>query len=580
MNIMTEARNLTAARPAAGKVRMTASAALLATLAAHKVKDVFGAIGAMPLGALDPWRGAGVRLVGVAHGQSAAHMADGYGRVTDQPAVCIAQDGHGLANYVAAVAAAYWARTPLVVVALDSGNPAAGYGGAQESGQMTAFSRITKWQTLVTSPLHVAELMHRAFTIAAHERGPVQVSMAGDCFHGEGEYEILPPLLIERAAGGASALAGAARMLAAARFPVIMSGEGVAMAGGVEAVKALADYLTAPVVNTYRCNDTFPASHPLACGPLGPHGSKAAMRILLRADVVLALGTRLGPSGTLPQEDGDCWPEHATVIQIDSDSRALGVAQEGSMAIQGDARLAAQELLKHLKARAPRKPDKARLAEVQRDKETWIAELAAWPSPNRRGQIGARRALAQLAKALPRNAMVSTDVGNVCAMASSYLHFEQPQSFLAAMSQSIRGCAFPAALGAKLAQPDRPAIACVGDGAWGTSLAEVMTAVKERIPAVAVVFNNGQWNTEKRSPGGALDGRFAGASPANPDYSEVARVMGAEGYRVEHEDEVSDALKAALKSGKPAVVEIMLTREAGDVPGREAPRRTRRPPSR
>jgi sulfoacetaldehyde acetyltransferase len=435
---------------------------------------------------------------------------------------------------------------------------------------MPIFSKITKWQVHVNSPLRMAELMHRAFTVALHERGPVQVNIPRDYFYGEGDYEILPPLVIERAAGGTNSLDKAAKMLADAKFPVIMSGGGVVMADGIDEVKALAEHLTAPVVNTYLHNDSFPASHPLCCGPLGYQGSKAAMRIIARADVVLALGTRLGPFGTLPQYGMEYWPAKAKIIQIDADHRTLGLVKKASLAIQGDAKLAAAELFKRVKARGARKPDKARLADVQREKELWNVELANWNSPNKKGQIGPRRALTQLAKALPRGAMVSTDIGNVCSVANSYLRFEQPLSFLAAMSWGNCGYAYPTALGAKVARPDRPAIAYVGDGAWGMSLAEVMTAVKEKIPAVAVVFNNGQWGAEKKNQIDYFDNRFVGTNLANPDFSEVARVMGAEGYRVEHEDEVSDALKAALKSGKPAVVEIMLTQELGEPFRRDA----------
>jgi sulfoacetaldehyde acetyltransferase len=577
MNTMTEAKNLvTSPKTAGGKVRMTPSEAFIETLVAHKVKDVFGIVGSAYMDALDLFPGAGIRLYSVAHEQNAAHMADGYGRVTNRPTVCIAQNGPGITNFVTAVAAAYWAHTPMVVVTPESGSLTAGHGGFQETEQMPIFSKITKWQVHVNSPLRMAELMHRAFTVALHERGPVQVNIPRDYFYGEGDYEILPPLVIERAAGGSNSLDKAARMLGEAKYPVIVSGGGIVMADGVEEVKALAEHLTAPVVNSYLHNDSFPSHHPLSCGPLGYQGSKAAMRTIARADVVLALGTRLGPFGTLPQHGIDYWPKDAKIIQIDADHRMLGLVKKVSLAIQGDARLAAAELLKRLKARGARKPDKTRLVEVQRERESWIAELANWHSPNKKGQIGPRRALAQLAKAMPRNAMVSTDIGNVCSVANSYLRFEQPLSFLAAMSWGNCGYAYPTALGAKVARPDRPAIAYVGDGAWGMSLAEVMTAVKEKIPAVAVVFNNGQWGAEKKNQIDYFENRFVGTNLANPDFSEVARVMGAEGYRVEHEDEVSDALKAALKSGKPSVVEIMLTQELGEPFRRDAFRKPRR----
>ena len=557
MNTMTEARNLEAAQRVAGKTRLGAPEALVETLVAHQIREVFGVIGAPRLEAADLLPGAGIRMLNLPQRESAAHMAQGYGRAGNRLAICVAPDGAGIIDFAPAVASACRARTPLVVVTPEAGGSAAGH--------EPVFSQITRWQTHVSAPAQVADALHRAFAIARDERGPVLVGLSGDCLRGEADYDIRSPLVIERSAGGARSLAKAAQLLAGARFPAIVAGEGVAISDAVEAVRALAEQLTAPVLSAFRHNDSFPASHPLAGGPLGPHGSKAAMRMLAQADVVLALGTRL--------VGGEGWREDAKVIQIDGDVRALGMAAEVTLAVHGDPGLAVAALLAHFKGRAARKPDKARLAEVQRQKESWAAELAALPSPHRKGQIGARRALAQLAKALPRHAVVTTDVGQVCSMAASYLGFEQPGSFLAALDGAGRGCAYPAALGAKLAQPDRPTIAYVGEGAWASHMTEVMTAVKERIPAIAVVFNNDAGGAEKRGQPGVLR---PAANPPAPDFSEAASVMGAEGYRAEYEDEIGDALKAALRSGKPAVVEIMVAPERGELFGREASRRTRR----
>src|SRR6187455_1662355 len=339
MNIMTEAKNLTTSnKPAGGKVRMSSSEAFIETLVAHKVKDVFGIVGSAYMDALDLFPGAGIRLVSVAHEQNAAHMADGYGRVTNRPTVCIAQNGPGITNFVTAVAAAYWAHTPMVVVTPESGSLTAGHGGFQETEQMPIFSKITKWQVHVNSPLRMAELMHRAFTIAMHERGPVQINIPRDYYYGEGDYEIQAPQKIERGAGGPESLDQAARLLAKAKFPVILSGGGVVMANGIKECVALADYLTAPVVNSYLHNDSFPASHPLACGPLGYQGSKAAMNLISRADVVLALGSRLGPFGTLPQHGLDYWPKNAKIIQVDADAKMINLVKRISIGICGDAR--------------------------------------------------------------------------------------------------------------------------------------------------------------------------------------------------------------------------------------------------
>ena len=301
------------------------------------------------------------------------------------------------------------------------------------------------------------------------------------------------------------------------------------------------------------------------------------MKLIARADVVLALGTRLGPFGTLPQHGLEYWPERARIIQVDADSRMLGLVKKVSLGICGDARLAAGELLSRLRAlggAATR--DESRIATIAAEKVAWMDELATWSSPSEQGRIGPRQALAELARALPEHVVVSTDIGNVCSVANSYLAFEEAPSFLAAMSWGNCGYAFPAAMGAKVARPDRPVIAYVGEGAWGMSLAETMTCVRENIPVVAVVFDNQQWGAEKKNQVDYFADRFLGTNLVNPSFAEVARAMGAEGITVGHADQVGDALGAALASNRPTVLSLQLTHELGDPFRRDAFRPPRR----
>ncbi|MEI7613028.1 MAG: thiamine pyrophosphate-dependent enzyme, partial [Betaproteobacteria bacterium] len=341
--------------------------------------------------------------------------------------------------------------------------------------------------------------------------------------------------------------------------------------GGVAELNHLAEQLSAPVANSYLHNDTFPASHPLAVGPLGYQGSKAAMHLIAKADVILALGSRLGPFGTLPQYGLDYWPQHAKIIQVDADFRVLGLVKPVALAINGDARAVAAALSEELsRIKAEWTPDSARLGEIAALKQEWAQELAALAGANEAGRVDPRRALAALAKARPANSMVATDIGNVSSVANSYLHFEEPNSFFAAMAFGNCGYAFPTAMGAKVARPDRPSIAYVGDGAWGMSLAEVMTAVRENIPVVAVVFDNGQWGAEKRNQIDYFDNRFLGTDLVNPNFAEVAKAMGANGITVEHEDQVGDALKSAIASNRPTVINLRLTQALSDPFRRDA----------
>ncbi len=551
--------------------RMTSSEAFVETLVAHGVTDVFGIVGSAYMDALDIFEPAGIRFWSVAHEQAAAHMADGYSRVSNRHGVCIAQNGPGITNFVTAIAAAYWAHSPVVCITPQTGSMGIGKGGFQETDQMPIFEKITKYQVQVNRYERIAELTHRAFTLAMTERGPVQINIPRDLFYGEADYDIQQPLTIERSAGGSESLRAAAEALASAEFPVILAGGGVIMGGGVDQLVELAELLQAPVVNSYLHNDSFPSGHPLACGPLGYQGSKAAMRIVAQADVILALGSRLGPFGTLPQHGIEYWPDDARIVQVDIDHRQLGLVKQVEVAVHGDAAAAAAELTTRLKDLNPRALENkdARLAEIAEQKEAWEAELDQWSSSDA-VPMAPRRALRELQKALPDDAMVTTDIGNICSVANSYLTFDRPNSMFAAMMWGNCGYAFPTAMGAKVAAPERPAIAYVGDGAWGMSLAEVMTCVRENIPAIAVVFNNNQWGAEKKNQVDFYDDRYVGTNLENPSFAAVAEAMGGYGIKVEKPDEVGDALREAVASERPTVLEVMVNQELGEPFRRDA----------
>ncbi len=553
--------------------RMTPSEAFVETLVAHGVKHVFGIVGSAYMDALDIFEPAGIRFISVAHEQGAGHMADGYSRVSGRHGVCIAQNGPGITTFVTAIAAAYWAHSPVVMITPETGSNSIGLGGFQETEQLPIFSRITKFQAHVSRQDRMAELTSRCFDLALTERGPTQINIPRDIFYGDIEVTIPKPIKVERGAGGPESLDAAARLLAGAKFPVIMAGGGVVMGHAQAQAVKLAEYLVAPVVTSYLHNDAFPASHPLMCGPLGYQGSKAAMKVIQQADVVLALGSRLGPFGTLPQHGIEYWPKDVKLIQVDINHRMLGLVKPMSVGVCGDAGAAASEILNRLQtlntAIACHANKDQRLAEVKKQQQAWESELGEWSSKDG-SPISPRRALRELEKAMPKNAMVTTDIGNICSISNSYLRFEKPNSFFAAMSFGNCGYAFPTAIGAKVAAPDRPAIAYVGDGAWGMSLQETLTCVREEIPVIAVVFNNGQWGAEKKNQVDFYADRYVGTNLKNPSFAGIAKAMGAEGITVSHPGEIADAMKKAIGNGKCTILEIMATQELGDPFRRDA----------
>ncbi|CAM9342882.1 unnamed protein product, partial [Ectocarpus fasciculatus] len=561
---------------------MSNSEAFVETMAANNVTDCFGIVGSAFMDALDIFPAAGIRFVPVAHEQNAAHMADGYARVTGRHGVCVAQNGPGITNFVTAIAAAFWAHSPVICITPECGTMATGLGGFQETDQLTIFAKMVKWQAHVNNPARMAELTGRSFDIAMHERGPVQINIPRDFFYGEHDFSIPEPKRVEKSAGGSASLAAAADLIAGAKNPVILCGGGAVMGGGVPAVQDLAEYLSVPVATTYLHNDAFPRSHPLACGPLGYLGSQAAMKAIAGADVIIALGTRLGPFGTLPQYGVDYWPKSAKIVQVDSNYRHLNLTRDAAVAIQGDAGASASALLSLLKERGSgvqclqEDAKDKRMTEVTRLKSEWAAELdrmtTAYPHSTR-CNIKPRAALRALQDNMPDDAIVATDIGNTCSVANGYLQFEKPGSMLGAMTFGNCGYAFPAAIGAKVGCPERPVVAYVGDGAWGMSLNETLTCVRENIPVTAVVFNNGQWGAEKKNQVLWFGDRYVGTQLKNPSFAEVARGMGAEGIKVETIEDVGPAFRKALelqKEGKTCIVEIMTSKELGDPFRRDA----------
>ncbi|HWX36711.1 MAG TPA: sulfoacetaldehyde acetyltransferase [Steroidobacteraceae bacterium] len=564
--------------------RMGPSEALVEVLAANGVKHVFGIVGSAFMDALDIFPAAGIEFVPVAHEQGAIHMADGYSRASGKHGVCIAQNGPGVTNFVTGVAAAYWAHSPVVFITPETGSMSMGLGGFQETEQLPIFSKITKYQGHVNNPKRMAEIAARCFDRAMLELGPTQLNIPRDFFYGEIDAVIPTPMRIAHGPGDSAALEAAADTLAAARFPVILAGGGVIMSGGVAEAIALAEQLGAPVCNSYLHNDSFPASHELAVGPLGYQGSKAAMKLISQADVVLALGTRLGPFGTLPQHGLDYWPKQAKIIQIDVDPRMLGLVKPISTGIQGDARAAAAALIERLKGRtlAAAGNRAERSARIKAEKQAWESELTAWTQErdpysievaSNSKHMHPREVLRALEKAMPPNSMVSTDIGNICSVSNSYLRFNAPRSMFAAMSFGNCGYAFPVICGAKIAKPDRPAFAYVGDGAWGISFNEMLTCERQKIGVTVIVFNNSQWGAEKKNHVDFYSRRYQGVNLENPSWAGVARAFGCDGVTVERLGDVGPALQAAARAqaeGRTTVLEVMVTQELGDPFRRDA----------
>jgi len=327
-------------------MKMTTEEAFIKVLQDHGIQHAFGIIGSafMPISDLFP--SAGITFWDCAHEGSAGMMADGYTRATGKMSVMIAQNGPGITNFVTPVKTAYWNHTPLLLITPQAANKTIGQGGFQEVEQMKLFEDMVAYQEEVRDPTRIVEVLNRVIMNAKRASAPAQINIPRDMWTQVIDIDLPAMVEFERPSGGDKAILEAAEMLSSSTNPVILNGAGVVLSeGAIEASKALAERLDAPVCVGYQHNDAFPGSHPLFSGPLGYNGSKAAMELIKEADVVLCLGTRLNPFSTLPGYGIDYWPQNAKIIQVDINPDRIGLTKKVSVGIVGDAAKVADKIL-------------------------------------------------------------------------------------------------------------------------------------------------------------------------------------------------------------------------------------------
>ena len=542
--------------------KMTPSEAMAEVLVEEGVNHVSGILGSAYMDLLDLFPAAGIDFISVRHEQTAGHMEDAYSRITGKAGVVIGQNGPGITNYVTAVATANMAHTPLVVISPSAGSGSVGWDGFQECDTWDIFKPITKASLRVPHPNRAADVLRTAFRAAYSMRGPVLVDIPRDYFYGELNEEILKPSQYRVAPGSIGnpeMFAHAVEVLKEAKNPVIVSGRGVVDTDCVDTVAKLAELLAAPVATSYLHNDAFPADNPLWCGPIGYMGSHAAMRLMEKADVILALGCRLSYFGTLPQDGINYFPKTAKIVQIDINPMNIGKTHPFTVGICGDAKACSVELLRKLSEAGIKRDVAPVVNKVREELAKWQKEIDEIANePTLEGRMHPRKALEVVSKFIYDNdAIATTDIGNTSSTANSYLRFKHPKRDIATLTFGNTGFAYQAALGAQLACRDKAVVSIAGDGAWGMSLFEVPTACQFDLPVIATVYNNGAWCAEKKNQVDFYNNRFVGADIWSKSYAKIAEAMGADGYTVNTQADLANALETAKKNRRPAVIEIM-----------------------
>jgi sulfoacetaldehyde acetyltransferase len=573
-----------------GKVKMTTEEAFIKVLQMHGIEHAFGIIGSafMPISDLFPK--AGITFWDVGHEGNAGMMADGFTRACGKMSMMIAQNGPGITNFVTPVKTAYWNHTPLLLVTAQAGNMTMGQGGFQEVPQMAVFEEMVAYQEEVLHPSRTAEVLNRVITQAKRASAPAQINIPRDFW--TQVIEIAMPAMVEfePPAGGEEAIAQAAALLSEAKFPVILNGGGVVIGGAIQDTVALAERLDAPVCCGYQHNDAFPGSHPLFAGPLGYNGSKAGMQLISQADVVLALGTRLNPFSTLPGYGIDYWPANASIIQVDMNPNRIGLTKPVTVGIAGDVKKVANAILAQLSDTAGDEGRKARKAAIEKVRTDWAQELATMDHEeddpgttwNQRAQdaepdkMTARMAWRAIIKALPKEAIISSDIGNNCAIGNAYPTFEEGRKYLAPGMFGPCGYGFPAILGAKIAKPDVPVVGFAGDGAFGISMNEMTACGRDEWPAITmIIWHNYQWGAEKRNSTLWFDDNFVGTElDTDVSYADIAKACGMEGVQATTPEDLTEmlsvAVKAQMEEGKTTFIEVLNNQELGEPFRRDA----------
>jgi sulfoacetaldehyde acetyltransferase len=495
-------------------MKMTTEEAFVKVLQMHGIEHAFGIIGSAMMPISDLFPKAGIKFWDVAHECNGGMMADGFTRASGKMSMMVAQNGPGITNFVTPVKTAYWNHTPLLLVTPQAANKTIGQGGFQEIEQMKLFEDMVAYQEEVRDPSRMAEVLNRVILKAKRASAPAQINVPRDFWTQVIDIDLPAIVEFERPAGGEEAIAEAAKLLSEAKNPVILNGAGVVLAGAIDDTVKLAERLTAPVCCGYQHNDAFPGSHPLHAGPLGYNGSKAGMELISKADVVLCLGTRLNPFSTLPGYGIDYWPTKAKIIQVDLNPDRIGLTKKVTVGIVGDAGKVARSILEQLSDTAGDAGREERKATIAKTKSAWAQELTSmdheeddpgttWNERARADKpkhMSPRMAWRAIQQALPKEAIISSDIGNNCAIGNAYPSFEEGRKYLAPGLFGPCGYGFPAIAGAKIACPDAPVVGFAGDGAFGISMNEMTAVGRGDWPAITmVIFRNYQWGAEKRN---------------------------------------------------------------------------------
>jgi len=534
---------------------MIGARALMLALEKEGVKEVFGLPGGANLPMYDELYKSNIRHILVRHEQSAAHMADGFGRVSRKPGVCFATSGPGATNLLTGIATAQADSAPMVAVTGQVPVKMIGKDAFQESDIIGMANPVVKYSYQPRTPEEIPEIVKQGFYIAETGRpGPVLLDIPKDVQQNEGKFtfpdEVRFPGYHPWTDPDIPSIEKAIQLLLTSEKPMILAGGGVIISSAFAELQSIAEMLMIPVVTTFKGKGAFPENHPLSLGPIGMHGHAEANKLMTEADCVLAIGTRFSDRSVGTFEE---FERNLKIIHMDVDPAEIGKNQTTSVAVVGDVQASLRIMVKMLLSKAMKKSDDNPWSKhVNEVKQYWRENLKLHP-----GEMGAAKILRKLREVLPKESIVTTEVGQHQMWASLFYDVIQPGTFFSSTGLGTMGWGFPAAIGAKAARPDVPVVDIAGDGSFNMTENSLATSVLENLPVIVFLINNFSLGMVAQWQRTFYDKRMIGIDLKNcPDYVKLAESYGAQGIRAQSMEELEKAIKSGLNSDVATVIDI------------------------
>ena len=539
--------------------KLTGGQAAIKSLRKEQVKHVFGLIGSATMEIFDAiYHDKKIKFIDVRDERTGTHMADGYARASNQPGVIIAgQNGPGATNLVTGLAQAKAAFSPVVSLAGLYSTKDKMEDAFQGLDQQSLFEPVTKKTITLKNSKNIPNAISDGFNVAmSPRRGPVCINLPRNLLAEKNNYKINEKIKsfknTNNTQSNPNSIKRAAKLISNSSKGIIIVGGGIKYTSGFKPVIELAEYLNVPIVTAAGHGDAIPFNHKLNAGQMGPRGNPVATKLTKEADIILAIGTRLGFNSTFYSFENI--NKKAKIIQVELEKKMLGKYFPIKIGINADAATTANQLLREFKKQKIKSEVKIWTEKFKNERSNYLFQRNNIPSKNY--PIQPPGLFKELRKVLPKNSAITLDAGTLCLQATDALEYYNPPSLFTPLDFGLVGFSFACGLGVKVAKPKKTVVSLMGDGGFGMTISELSTAVEHKINTITIVMNNKSWGAEKAYQKDFFGKRYLGADISSPPFSKVAELYGAKGYKVKKLSEINDAVKSALKVNKPVVIDV------------------------